>query len=78
MFSFVFHVFLERHLRHALRILIFFLKIGLQLTDLCILDIGCMEHTYSQLAAAALYHLTSREMVLSVTGNWPFHSEDKT
>lgn len=37
-----------------------------------------MEHTYSQLAAAALYHLTSREMVLSVTGTWPFHSEDKT
>lgn len=39
-----------------------------RLTDLCILDIGCMEHSYSQLAAAALYHLTSKEMVLSVTG----------
>ncbi|XP_061163487.1 G1/S-specific cyclin-E-like [Saccostrea echinata] len=39
-----------------------------RLTDLCILDISCMEYTYSQLAAAALYHLTSREMVLSVTG----------
>lgn len=34
-----------------------------------------MEHTYSQLAAAALYHLTSKEMVLSVTGKWesPFN-----
>ncbi|XP_048779735.1 G1/S-specific cyclin-E-like [Ostrea edulis] len=39
-----------------------------RLTDLCILDMGCMEYNYSKLAAAALYYLTSQEMVLSVTG----------
>ena len=40
----------------------------LQLLDLCFLDIGCLQFTYSVLATSALYHLSSEEMALSVSG----------
>ncbi|KAJ8302615.1 hypothetical protein KUTeg_019011 [Tegillarca granosa] len=39
-----------------------------RLLDLCMLDIGCLQFTYSVLAASALYHLTNRETTLSVSG----------
>ncbi|XP_071785357.1 G1/S-specific cyclin-E-like [Asterias amurensis] len=39
-----------------------------QLLDLCILDIGCLQFPYSVVAASALYHMTSQELVLEVTG----------
>ncbi|KAG8144068.1 hypothetical protein E2320_001192 [Naja naja] len=33
------------------------------LLDLCVLDVGCLEHTYRVLAASALYHFSSRELM---------------
>ncbi|XP_022092193.1 G1/S-specific cyclin-E-like [Acanthaster planci] len=39
-----------------------------QLLDLCILDIGCLQFDYSVIAASALYHMTSQELALEVTG----------
>ena len=39
-----------------------------QLLDLCVLDVENLQFTYSVLAAAALYHSSSRELALSVSG----------
>ncbi|CAN2389354.1 cell cycle G1/S phase transition [Pristimantis euphronides] len=39
-----------------------------ELLDLCILDIGCLEYPYSVLAASALYHFCNAEHVAVVTG----------
>ena len=41
----------------------------LQLLDLCVLDVESLQFTYSVLAAAALYHSSTRELALSVSGN---------
>ncbi|XP_014676422.1 PREDICTED: G1/S-specific cyclin-E-like isoform X2 [Priapulus caudatus] len=38
-----------------------------QLIDLCMLDIGCLQFSYSVVAAAALYHLSSEHVALSVS-----------
>lgn len=40
----------------------------LQLLDLCHLDIGCLQFNYSVLAAAAMYHMSSADVALSVSG----------
>uniref|UniRef100_A0A8C7E148 Cyclin E1 n=1 Tax=Naja naja TaxID=35670 RepID=A0A8C7E148_NAJNA len=39
-----------------------------ELLDLCVLDVGCLEHTYRVLAASALYHFSSRELMQRVSG----------
>lgn len=39
-----------------------------ELLDLCLLDIGCLEYTYGVLAASALYHFSSSELMQKVTG----------
>ena len=39
-----------------------------QLLDLCVLDIESLQFTYSVIAASALYHSSSRELALSVSG----------
>nr|XP_033798082.1 G1/S-specific cyclin-E1 [Geotrypetes seraphini] len=39
-----------------------------ELLDLCVLDIGCLEFTYGILAASALYHFSSAELVQKVSG----------
>ncbi|XP_066440112.1 G1/S-specific cyclin-E1 isoform X2 [Eleutherodactylus coqui] len=39
-----------------------------ELLDLCILDVGCLEYSYSVLAASALYHFCNAELVTRVTG----------
>ncbi|KAG8562679.1 hypothetical protein GDO81_015768 [Engystomops pustulosus] len=39
-----------------------------ELLDLCILDIGCLEYPYSVLAASALYHFSNAELVEKVSG----------
>lgn len=39
-----------------------------RLLDLCILDVESLQFQYSVLAAAALYHMSSRELALSVSG----------
>ncbi|XP_029464306.1 LOW QUALITY PROTEIN: G1/S-specific cyclin-E1 [Rhinatrema bivittatum] len=39
-----------------------------ELLDLCVLDIGCLEFTYGVLAASALYHFSSAELVQKVSG----------
>lgn len=39
-----------------------------RLLDLCVLDIESLQFTYSVLAASALYHSSSRELALSVSG----------
>ncbi|XP_058010770.1 G1/S-specific cyclin-E1 isoform X2 [Ahaetulla prasina] len=39
-----------------------------ELLDLCVLDVGCLEHTYGVLAASALYHFSSRELMQRVSG----------
>ncbi|MEE6517426.1 hypothetical protein FKM82_027596 [Ascaphus truei] len=39
-----------------------------ELLDVCVLDIGCLEYTYGVLAASALYHFTSSELVQKVSG----------
>ncbi|XP_040265975.1 G1/S-specific cyclin-E1 isoform X2 [Bufo bufo] len=39
-----------------------------ELLDLCILDVGCLEYPYSVLAASALYHFSNAQLVEKVTG----------
>ncbi|XP_056381650.1 G1/S-specific cyclin-E1 [Hyla sarda] len=39
-----------------------------ELLDLCILDIGCLEYPYGMLAASALYHFSNAELVEKVSG----------
>ncbi|XP_022256559.1 G1/S-specific cyclin-E-like [Limulus polyphemus] len=40
----------------------------LKLTDLCILDVGCLQFPYSVLAASALTHITSENLAVCVSG----------
>ncbi|XP_067905450.1 G1/S-specific cyclin-E1 isoform X2 [Heterodontus francisci] len=40
----------------------------MELLDLCILDLKCLEFTYGVTAASALYHFSSCELVHKVTG----------
>uniref|UniRef100_H2ZYD1 Cyclin E1 n=1 Tax=Latimeria chalumnae TaxID=7897 RepID=H2ZYD1_LATCH len=43
----------------------------IELIDLCVLDIGCLEFAYSVLAASALCHFSSYELMQRVSGyNW--------
>lgn len=39
-----------------------------QLLDLCVLDVGCLEFPYGVLAASALYHFSSSELMQKVSG----------
>ncbi|XP_015745149.1 G1/S-specific cyclin-E1 [Python bivittatus] len=39
-----------------------------ELLDLCVLDVGCLEYTYGVLAASALYHFSSCELMQRVSG----------
>ncbi|XP_004704961.1 G1/S-specific cyclin-E1 isoform X1 [Echinops telfairi] len=39
-----------------------------ELLDLCVLDVGCLEFSYGILAASALYHFSSTELVQKVSG----------
>ncbi|XP_066050764.1 G1/S-specific cyclin-E1 isoform X1 [Chamaea fasciata] len=39
-----------------------------ELLDLCVLDIGCLGYTYGILAASALYHFSSSELMQKVSG----------
>ncbi|XP_054856676.1 G1/S-specific cyclin-E1 isoform X2 [Eublepharis macularius] len=39
-----------------------------ELLDLCVLDVGCLEYTYGILAASALYHFSSCELMQKVSG----------
>lgn len=39
-----------------------------QLLDLCVLDVGCLEFPYGVLAASALYHFSSLELMQKVSG----------
>ncbi|XP_062997268.1 G1/S-specific cyclin-E1 [Elgaria multicarinata webbii] len=39
-----------------------------ELLDLCVLDVGCLEYTYGILAASALYHFSSCELMQRVSG----------
>ncbi|KAG8437363.1 hypothetical protein GDO86_008167 [Hymenochirus boettgeri] len=41
-----------------------------QLLDLCVLDIGCLEYPYCVLAASAFYHFSCPEVVEKVSGMW--------
>uniref|UniRef100_A0A8D0SWM6 Cyclin C-terminal domain-containing protein n=1 Tax=Sus scrofa TaxID=9823 RepID=A0A8D0SWM6_PIG len=38
------------------------------LLDLCVLDVGCLEFPYGVLAASALYHFSSSELMQKVSG----------
>lgn len=40
----------------------------LQLLDLCLLDIGSLQFSYGQLAAAVLYHFTDEASMLQASG----------
>ncbi|NXH89196.1 CCNE1 protein, partial [Edolisoma coerulescens] len=40
----------------------------MELLDLCVLDIGCLEYTYRMLAASAFYHFSSSELMQEVSG----------
>ncbi|KAM4721371.1 G1/S-specific cyclin-E1 [Rhinophrynus dorsalis] len=40
----------------------------IELLDLCVLDIGCLEYPYGVLAASALYHFSCLELVEKVSG----------
>ncbi|XP_045149643.1 G1/S-specific cyclin-E1 isoform X2 [Echinops telfairi] len=40
----------------------------MKLLDLCVLDVGCLEFSYGILAASALYHFSSTELVQKVSG----------
>lgn len=40
----------------------------IELLDLCILDVNCLEYPYSVLAASALYHFSNAELVEKVSG----------
>ncbi|KAM9065521.1 G1/S-specific cyclin-E1 [Sarcophilus harrisii] len=43
-----------------------------ELLDVCILDMGCFDFTYGVLAASALYHFSSTEIMKKVSGfDWP-------
>ncbi|XP_039736678.1 G1/S-specific cyclin-E1 isoform X1 [Pteropus medius] len=39
-----------------------------ELLDLCVLDVGCLEFPYGVLAASALYHFSSSELMHKVSG----------
>ena len=39
-----------------------------QLLDLCMLDVRCLEFPYGVLAASALFHFSSLELVENVSG----------
>ena len=39
-----------------------------QLLDLCLLDVRCLEFPYGVLAASALFHFSSLELVENVSG----------
>nr|XP_044615619.1 G1/S-specific cyclin-E1 isoform X2 [Equus asinus] len=39
-----------------------------ELLDLCVLDVGCLEFSYGVLAASALYHFSSSELMQRVSG----------
>lgn len=43
-----------------------------QLLDLCVLDVGCLEFPYGVLAASALYHFSSSELMQKVSGTFAF------
>uniref|UniRef100_A0A8C7C0E2 G1/S-specific cyclin-E1 n=1 Tax=Neovison vison TaxID=452646 RepID=A0A8C7C0E2_NEOVI len=40
----------------------------MKLLDLCVLDVGCLEFPYGVLAASALYHFSSSELMQKVSG----------
>uniref|UniRef100_A0A5F5PSG3 G1/S-specific cyclin-E1 n=1 Tax=Equus caballus TaxID=9796 RepID=A0A5F5PSG3_HORSE len=40
----------------------------MKLLDLCVLDVGCLEFSYGVLAASALYHFSSSELMQRVSG----------
>ena len=40
----------------------------MQLIDLCMYDLGSVKFNYSVIAASALYHMTSQDLALSVSG----------
>ena len=44
------------------------------LVDLCILDIGSLAYSYSVIAASALYHFTSEDIVSQCTGGSTLYS----
>ncbi|XP_046295320.1 G1/S-specific cyclin-E1-like [Marmota monax] len=44
-----------------------FLQI-VELLDLCVLDVGCLEFPYGVLAASALYHFSASELMQKVSG----------
>lgn len=48
----------------------------LQLLDLCILDVACLEYPYSALAASALYHFSNAELVEKVSGKNSKRNQD--
>ncbi|XP_062967659.1 G1/S-specific cyclin-E1 isoform X2 [Cynocephalus volans] len=39
-----------------------------ELLDVCVLDVGCLEFSYGVLAASALYHFSSSELMQKVSG----------
>ncbi|CAH1779601.1 unnamed protein product [Owenia fusiformis] len=39
-----------------------------RLLDLCMLDLGCLQFSYSQIAASALYHVSTEHVALAVSG----------
>ncbi|KAL4613621.1 G1/S-specific cyclin-E1 isoform X2 [Arapaima gigas] len=39
-----------------------------ELLDVCVLDLGCLDFSYSMLAASALFHFSSMELVERVSG----------
>lgn len=48
-----------------------------QLLDICVLDIGCLEFPYGVLAASALYHFSSSELMEKVSGTLAFRAIHK-
>lgn len=50
---------------------------ALQLLDLCVLDVGCLEFPYGVLAASALYHFSSSELMQKVSGMLAFQFTHK-
>ena len=46
----------------------FIFECEFQLLDLCVLDVEMLQYQYSVLAASALYHISSKELALSVSG----------
>ncbi|XP_070626985.1 G1/S-specific cyclin-E1 isoform X2 [Bos indicus] len=48
-----------------------------ELLDLCVLDVGCLEFSYGVLAASALYHFSSSELMQKVSGMLAFQSINK-